>query len=356
MTLLTPDGPAIPYTPPEVPNTNPYQLLTVFTPPEPNGCVLIHNWTGSFLNALPRSFYDGANIPDAWIETLWNRGTTIVSYGLTGTDLSHLGSGLWRGYDSDEYLNGWDHAWAERDAEYVVQKVRQLIRSGVIQGDLRKIGWAGVSSSAVAGLAVALGPDRARASGSDQVRESTRLAYAVAFEPYSFWPAFVDSFFAWHWPSGGSGALPATAMVEVPEDQQIASSPLQLLNDGVASGQAATPVYVTAACPVESTDFTFDVSTGIPTLRNALSGIHPYWQMLALAKRMQQIDPVAYAEDWRLVVQSGIELPPPDDDHHAVVSALYGTEMQADLLDWIEARCAGPAYLPGGSPGGSNAR
>lgn len=355
MTIITPDGPSIPFTPPEVGSANAQQLLTVFTPPNPNGRVLIHNWTGSFIDANPRAFYDDSDIPDIWIVSLWMQGVTIVSYGLTGTNASHVGTGLWRPYTSNEYLNRWDYSWPERDAEHIVQKVRSLIRAGVIKGDLRKIGWVGVSSSAVCGLAIGLGPNRARPSGSSQVQESTRLSFVVAFEPYSFWPAFEDSFFAWHWPDGGVGDTPALGIGDVPEDQLIESSPIQLLNERAAAGHPVSPVYMTAADPVESTDFTFDGSQDLPTLRNALGGIHPYWEMLALAKRMRQIDAQEYDDNWRLVVESGIELPAPNDEHHHVVSALYGTEMQADLLQWIDARFDQPDTNPGGPGSGVGA-
>ena len=349
MTRIEADGPSIPYTPPEVSAPNPRQRLTIFTPPAPSGGVLIYTEAGNFLDADPRTeFDDEADSGVTWVTNLYEKGFSIVSAGMTGFDGGHPGGGLFRPYDSTEYLDSYEYSWPERDAEWIVQKVRNLVTAGTVRGAQNKIGWYGSSSSAVCGLTLALGLDRRRTSGSAQVQTTTLLRFCVAIEPPVWWPAYDQAAVpALHFPAGGSGTTPAARLEDVPVELQADASPLTWWNERVAAGVGLTPLYLAFDEPVESTNFALDPD-GTPNLDDTLLTVHPYWHGLMLAKSKKAYDPTRWSQIGRLVVTSGHELPPPDDDHDLTVTALFDAQMQPDLEGWIlsELRQQGPTKVP----------
>ena len=351
MTTITADGPPFSYTPPEVAAPNVRQVMTTFTPPTPRGPVLIHTDAHNFLDAAPRTEFDDVADPSVvYVTALYRKGVTIVSAGLSGFNGGHVGGGLWRSYHSNDYLNDWIRTWPERDAEHVIQKVKRMLFSGTLAGNAGMIGWVGVSSGSIAGLSCALGPDRKRSAGSEQVRTSTRIRFGIALEPIVWSPAYDLSLASGkRWPMGGVGDAPAAHMEDVPHEMLVESSPLSWLADMDAAGLPQPSLYVAFDEPDESTNFDFD-GDGLPTLYDSLTTVHPYWQGVVLARSLEQANARRYERRTRLVVTNGIELPPPDDVHDIVVPRLYGQYMQTDLVAWLERELRGTSFRRVGRP------
>lgn len=344
MTRIEADGTPLPYTPPEVLVPNERQVLTVFTPPDPSGGILIHTDAGNFVDTDPRTVFDDVLEPEVtWITSLWSSGVTIVSVGLTGWNGGHPGGGLFRSYSSPEYTDDTAFSWPERDAEWIVQKVRRMTLTGELQGDGARIGWAGQSSGAVCGMAVGIGPDRRRPSGSAQVMTSTLLRFVVAIEPPVWWPAYDQAAVSGvHFPLGGSGTVPAPTLGDVPLALQIEASPFAWATQRLLAGGGAPALYLAYDEPVESTDFRIDAG-GAPVLSDTLRSVHPYWHGVLAANGFQDADPERWARQGRLVAASGIELPRPDDVHDLAVGSLFDAVQQPDLRDWVLDQLGQPA-------------
>jgi hypothetical protein len=132
----------------------------------------------------------GASVPPAASLTttgasapLWNlvaNGIAVVHFGTPGIG---GGRGLWYppGHPSGRYESfqpADDNP--EKSAEWALQWAKVQT---TYPFDLTRVGLRGSSGGAVLAIRTAMGPDRARASGSAQVRASTRVAAILAIQP-----------------------------------------------------------------------------------------------------------------------------------------------------------------------------
>ena len=182
---VAPANPApIVYCPPERLAAGPpaaQHVLNVFLPP---GAAPATGWPV----VVTTGYGGGASVPP--IGLLQARGATKPLYDLvlSGIAVVHFGTpgvgngkGLWfppghpraesfaRADDNPEKSAVWALQWAKVQATYPF--------------DLARIGLRGSSGGAVLAIRTAMGPDRARATGSAQVRASTRVAAILALQP-----------------------------------------------------------------------------------------------------------------------------------------------------------------------------
>lgn len=184
---LPPANPApLGYCPPERLSAGPaapQHVLNVFLPPGPAP-------VGGWPVVVTTGYGGGASVPPASALSrtgasapLWNlvsAGIAVVHFGTPG-----LGGrrGLWYppGHPSGRY-----ESWKpvddnpEKSAEWALQWVKVQT---LYPFDLTRIGLRGSSGGAVLAIRTAMGPERARASGSAQVRASTRVAAILAIQP-----------------------------------------------------------------------------------------------------------------------------------------------------------------------------
>jgi hypothetical protein len=188
--LPTPLPPAnsapIVYVPPErlaagAPSS--FHVLNVFLPlgqmPAGGWPVVLTTGYGGGASAPPAAQLasTGASKP-FW--DLVNAGLAVVHYGTPGIGNNR---GLWYppGHPSGRYESFLPaHDNPEKSAEWALQWLKVQTS---FPFDLTRVGLRGSSGGAVLALRTAAGPERARASGSAQVRASTRVAAILAIQP-----------------------------------------------------------------------------------------------------------------------------------------------------------------------------
>lgn len=243
------------YTPDEVPHASPdlrhqAQKLTVFypvgTPPSTGWPVILYSPCGSFLEASVRipgtipsasmMFGESAAIPpialpdQAFLREALELGWSVVVVGTVGTNSCTLPQAACLfpncgptgtlpdcrdpnlAYPPAMFPDEWDDYevfYGEKDftwaRQFVADHARPLGDSDPSNDpdlviDNGKVLACGVSCGATYAAFVALGPNRARSSGSAQVQQDTRCAGLIAFEAPTWWPAFPEAFPAAHWP------------------------------------------------------------------------------------------------------------------------------------------------------------
>src|SRR5262245_38141514 len=147
--------------------------LTTFTPARPNGGVLVHLMSGSYLQGDPLVEIDeGAPAPQMGnarlVVELFRRGWTVVCGGCSGLNSTKVpGKGLFRTLSGDDWTDP-NRPWPEKDATWLIQKVRALARAGALEGDFRRIVSTGVSSGIIAQLVASL-VSRAQPGGPEHL-------------------------------------------------------------------------------------------------------------------------------------------------------------------------------------------
>lgn len=160
-----------------------FQVLNVFLPlgPVPSGGwpVVLTTGYGGGASAppAPQLTSTGASKP-FW--DLVNAGLAVVHYGTPGIGNNR---GLWYppGHPSGRYESFLPaHDNPEKSAVWALQWLKVQTSYPF---DLTRIGLRGSSGGAVLALRSAMGPERARVSGSAQLRASTRVAAILAIQP-----------------------------------------------------------------------------------------------------------------------------------------------------------------------------
>lgn len=105
--------------------------------------------------------------------------------------------------------------YGEKDFTWARQYLAE--HAGELEIDDDLVVASGVSCGSTYAAFVALGPDRARTSGSSLLQQSTRCAGFLGFETPAWWPAFNDEVTAPHWEGASAGKRAAT-MADVPAD------------------------------------------------------------------------------------------------------------------------------------------
>jgi hypothetical protein len=350
MTTIDADGPAVTFTPIETTAPNAHQKLTLFTPPGANASSpgLLWSPSGNFLHADPYTQLkdDGSQLLGDLLIALYQRGFVIVVAGSTGFNLpTATNGGLWRPYDSLIYLNDWNSSWAERDFEMALQFVIQQQTAGLIQGSPAKLGGGGLSSGALSAMSCGLGPNRARASGSAQVRTSTSLAFHILYEPIYWWYGFqwATSSGA-HWPSGGMGSVRAPFLTDVTADDMQRSSPARWMSDAAAAGVPRfCPTLIACDEPFDSTNFQKGAS-GEPLVQDTFTEVHGVWHSYMLRDRWRSdFDAPFWDAQCRFLLGANALVPPAQSAGiiDREFADIYAPDAVAYVAGWASLAVAG---------------
>jgi hypothetical protein len=169
--------------------------------------------------------------------------------------------------------------WGEKDFTWA----RQYLAENATELDLDNdvVVTSGVSSGAIYAAFVALGPDRAHASGSSQVMQSTQCAGFIGFETPAWFPAFNPEVPAPHW-EGPTAGYRAVTMGDASTSDLAASSVSTWIREtgSLAASTPALLVYDEGVAAVDPADFERDdgsggcdawpAATGDPCLTDAL--------------------------------------------------------------------------------------
>lgn len=363
MTTITADGAAFTYAPAEEiaawgGSPGPQQYMTTFTPPSPNGGVLIYSYTGGWPNQSPFSSIDDVANPERrFLTDLYNLGWVIVTPGLTGNPAGSS-QGLHSSYGGTRFVSFTGESWYERDLWFVIQKVHQMIDDATLDGRHGLVGAHGVSATFIAYANIAFGPvgQNFWTSGSAQLQQIPRLMFLAGHSPSTWFPAYTQD----EWPLGahmesspGSGSPPAPpyGLDLVQLSTQIEVSVLGRLQERIDAAGSSPPLplppmylYATEA-PTTAPVGTFD-EDGYPTLFDAIRGpgsggqLHDYWFSWILKRKHDQ-----HWGSWsrfnRLATLPGFSYAAPNDDEDLIYAGLNDSDFQDDLRDWIHRRLTG---------------
>ncbi len=356
---LPPSNPApIVYCPPErlaAGAPAPQHVLNVFLPrgPRPPAgwpVVLATGYGGG--NAVPplTNLSKGGGSAPLW--NLVSAGIAVVQFGTPG-----LGGrrGLWYppGHPSGRYesfLPANDNP--EKSAVWALQWVKAQT---LYPFDLAHVGLRGSSGGAVLAIRTAMGPERASATGSAQVRASTRVAAVLAIQPpTSAWalaqgPELTIAF-PGHLEQAARPGVPATELGQVaPELQKDYSlmreafvSPAARANN---ASQAICLVYGDPVLRIGGQVATMELdASGFPLLHDAILQPlqHDAWFGYVFWKQLLELSPAARAfhgQNSMFAMRDVNALAPPLDIHTRTYS---GTVMGAAAArlghDWLVAR------------------
>jgi len=343
------------YCPPERLAAGPasvYHVLNVFLPP---GAPPRQGWPvviatgyggGASVPAAPTLSASGASQP---LYDLVDAGIAVVHFGTPGLSGNR---GLWYppGHPSGRYesfLPRDDNA--EKSAEWVVQwtKVQTLYPF-----DLERIGLRGSSGGAALAIRTAMGPERARATGSAQLRASTRVAAVLAIQPpTSVWaleqgPELTIAF-PGHLEQRDQPGVPAETLEQVDEQLQKAYS---LMRESFASAEAREnnghqPLCLVYGDPVLRIDgavATFELdATGFPLLHDAICQPlqHDSWFGYAFWKRLIELSPDSaafHAQHSLFAMRDVNALPPPLDLQDVTFAGtVHGPAAERIGHDWL---------------------
>ncbi len=360
---LPPSNPApLVYCPPErlsAGPASPYHVLNVFLP---RGPVPAGGWPV----VVTTGYGGGASVPavsslslTAPSAPLWNlvaAGIAVVHYGTPGLGNNR---GLWfpPGHPSgryESYRPADDNP--EKSAEWVLQwtKVQTLYPF-----DVARVGLRGSSGGAVLAIRTAMGPDRARATGSAQVRASTRVAAILAIQPPTS---------AWALEQGPELLIPFPKHLEQAARPGVASTQLtqadpelqkdySLMRVAFASAEARAnnvqqPLCLVFGDPVlriggAVAPFDLDAS-GFPILTDRIKQPlqHDSWFGYVFWKRLLELSPASaafHAANSVFAMRDINALAPPLAYHTRTYS---GTALGAQAArighDWLVARLLGP--------------
>ncbi len=344
------------YAPPElaVPHAN--HVLTVFYPPTgvpPAGGwpVILHSGAANFLAADPLELLVAAPSGTADLYQACLHGWCIISVGTTG--LLSTGSdfpNLFRDYGSPEW-NDFSKYWGEKEFAWARQWVAENAATLGVNND-RVVPW-GVSTGAVYGASVALGPRRVFATAtSAQSQRDTRCAGLVAFALPTWIGAHqqsVTSFYR-HWPTA-AGLPPLPGQVADPEIIKRAS-PSRWVRE-LASYAADTPVLFLYDEGLGSTDFGRDAVTGDPTLTDAIDWIaflHAGWFGLTLRYDLETVASGFHADRSRLALSASLAAAVaslPDEPYKSYGDVVFqGTlfasgDLSLHVCDWLTSQVGG---------------
>lgn len=354
-TVLPANATPIVYCPPERLAAGPaksQQRLNVFLPrgvPPPAGWpVVLNNRAGGGIASLPLgSLSDtGASAP---LHALVKAGVAVVDFGVTGIG---DGAGLFYppGHPSGRYESfrpGDDNP--EKDAEWALQWLKTQTAHPL---DRERICLRGSSHGAIISMWAAMGPDRARASGSAQVRASTRVKGVLALQPPTSVWAFLQSAdlgvrMVAHFEQAAFPGLPATAFGQVAEGLQKDASVMRFCFETpeARANNASQAVCLLYAEPVKHVngvpaDMTLDAQD-FPRLHGTLSQpyIHDAWSGYVLWQRLTGLSTSAagfHRSRSMFGVKAGVALPPPLDAHtHTFTGGVTGTGARALAHDWV---------------------
>ncbi|HEX6883416.1 MAG TPA: hypothetical protein VF530_08540 [Planctomycetota bacterium] len=374
---LPPSNPApIVYLPPERLSqgaASPYHVLNVFLP---RGIVPAQGWPV----VLATGYGGGNSVPPlaslastGQSKPLWDlvaAGIAVVHFGTPGIGNNR---GLW--YPPGHASGRWEsyrpqHDNPEKSAVWALQwlKVQALHPF-----DLARIGLRGSSGGAVLAMRSAMGPERARASGSAHVRASTRVAAILAIQPpTSAWaleqgPELTIAF-PKHLEQAAQPGVAATILQQVTPELQ---KDYSLMRECFASAEARGHNASQALCLVygdpvlhvngQPASFALDAS-GFPLLHDAIKQPlqHDSWFGYVFWKRLLALSPEAAAfhgANSVFAMRDLYALPPPDAVHTTVYSGtVKGVRATRIGHDWLVgrllgrqasvARCAAPSPVP----------
>lgn len=361
MTTITADGAAFTYAPAEEiaawgGSPGPRQYMTTFTPPSPNGGVLIYSYTGGWPNQDPFDELDDVANPERrFLIDLYNLGWIIVTPGLTGNPAGST-LGMHSAYGGTRFVSFTGESWYERDIWFVVQKVHQMIDDETLAGRHGSVGAHGVSGTFISYAGIGLGPfgENYWTSGSAQLQQVPQLNFLVGNSPSTWFPAYTQD----EWPLGvhmeaSPGTPPASpyGLDLVPLATQIELSVLGRFQKRIAAAGAGIPLppppmylYATEQ-PTVAPIATFD-SSGYPTLFSSIRGaglggqLHDYWFAWILKRKYDQVWG-SWSRYNRLATLPGFSYPAPDDDENLIYAGTNDSDFQDDLRDWIHRRLTG---------------
>jgi hypothetical protein len=349
-TLLPVNTSRIAYCPPErlaYAPAKPQQKLNVFLPrgtPPPAGWPVVLNTRaggGQAVLPMPSLSVTGGSTP---LYNVVASGVAVVDYGVT--------SGLFYppGHPSGRYesFRPADDC-AEKEAEWAVQWLKTQTLYPL---DTASICLRGSSQGAIISIWAAMGPERARASGSDQVRASTRVKAILALQPpVSVWAFEQDPSLAVrmvaHFEQEDQPGVPATSFGEVAEDLQKDGSIMRFAFETAEAraNNEAQPICLIYSEPVKlvdsvPADMTLDAE-GFPVLHDTLEQpfIHDSWAGYVFYKRLIDLSPQSAAFHGFFsvfAVRNTTALDPPLDYHTQVFSGgTFSNFANTIAHDWV---------------------
>lgn len=354
-TLVPANAQGLVYCPPERLARGPAkqeQRLNVFlprgTPPPAGWPVVLDNRAGGGLPATPLpALYDTGGTAPLWDFVA--SGIAVVDFGVTPIG---SGQGLFfpPGHPSGRYESfapADDNP--EKDAEWAVQWLKT---QSAFPLDEERICLRGSSHGAIISIWAAMGPERARSSGSAQVRASTRVRAILALQPPTSVWAFdqgsdLDVRMKAHFEQQANPGVPATAFGQVAEGLQKAAS---VMGFAFATEEARENNASQALCLVYSepvlrvggapADMTLDAQ-GFPRLHDRLAQpyIHDSWAGYVFYKRLLGLSPrsAAFHElHSRFAVRDTSALPAPYAFHtHTYSGGIRDSGANAVAHEWV---------------------
>lgn len=299
------------YCPPERLSAGPpsaQHVLNVFLP---RGAVPSEGWPvvvatgyggGASVPPVGKLSATGASAP------LWNlvaSGIAVVHFGTPGIGSNR---GLWYppGHPSGRYESFRPaHDNPEKSAEWALQWVKVQT---LYPFDRARVGLRGSSGGAVLAIRTAMGPDRARASGSAQLRASTRVAAILAIQPpTSAWalqqgPELTIPF-PRHFERAAQPGVAASQLSQVEPELQKDYSLMRVAFESSAAraSNASQPLCLVYGDPVRRiggavATFALDAS-GFPVLYDVIQQPtqHDSWFGYAFWKRLTELSPASAA-------------------------------------------------------------
>lgn len=299
------------YCPPErlaagAPNVQ--HVLNVFLPlgsaPTAGWPVVVATGYGGGASVPPASTLSstGASAP---LWSLVNAGIAVVHFGTPGIG---GGRGLWYppGHPSGKYESFKPaHDNPEKSAVWALQWVKVQT---LFPFDLTRVGMRGSSGGAVLAIRTAMGPDRARATGSAQIRASTRVAAILAIQPpTSAWaleqgPELLIPF-PKHLEQAASPGVAATQLSQVDPELQKAYSLMRSAFESAEARannakQALCVVYGDPVLRIDGAVAPFDLdATGFPLVYDRIKQPlqHDSWYGYVFWKRLIELSPESAA-------------------------------------------------------------
>ncbi|MEQ1893752.1 MAG: Ig domain-containing protein, partial [Planctomycetota bacterium] len=328
------------------------QRLNVFLPPgtAPLGGwpVVLNNRAGGGLAALPLGALQNTGVT-APLHAFVASGIAVVDFGVTGIG---NGQGLFYppGHASGRYESfrpGDDNP--EKDAEWALQWLKTQASFPLSRTN---ICLRGSSQGAILGLWCALGPERARVTGSAQVRASTKVKGVLALQPpTSNWafdqdPTFASNMIA-HYEQAAAPGVAATTFRQVAENLQKANS---VMGFAFASLEARSWNESQAVCLIYNepvlrvggavADMGLDAA-GYPRLRDALGVpfVHDSWAGYVFFRRLLDLSPSSatfHRANSLFAVRDTTALPAPQNWHTSTYAGLLtGAPATALAHGWV---------------------
>jgi len=297
------NGTNLDYATPETTSPSLQQRVNAFVPSSvptpPNGWpVLITNSGGGSNNTVPLSTLDKSVHITEWIAL--NNGVAVVAVGTTGTSSIWTGSGVWYDSSTTQYAD-YNQPADYKDMEQAIQWVKT---QEMFSADENQIYVLANSGGARAFAWSALGPNRARSSGSAQARTNTRVAGAIFNRPTNIWNAgyVLSSTLGTQFPNEAGNDV-ASTMDDVYTSALYHSSIFTYaFNDSEASAlNTSTPVCLIYHDPRTESDLTRN-SAGNPTVSGTVLENHDAWLGYMLLSGLMELDPVFHGTNSILVV------------------------------------------------------